>query len=129
MVTSEQYAAAEGALARMLRLPYGKKRDADGSWYNVGPRWTKKPAEAMALLLEHTGGYYEAQQGTPDHCIVIRNHSASETVVYLRDHVDKATALGFAAVLASIVNIRQASAAQKSQGAAANCEHLKQQVA
>lgn len=129
MVTSEQYAAAEGALARMLRLPYGKKQDADGSWYNVGPRWTKKPAEAMALLLEHTSGYREAQQGTPDHCFVIQNYAAGETVVYLRDHVDKMSALGFAAVLAAIVSIRQASAAKKSQSAAVNCEQLKQQAA
>lgn len=104
MVTDQERAAAEERLAGFLGLPYGKKRDVDGSWYNVGPRWTTKKAEALDLMLEHTLGYYETRAGTTDHAIVVPSamgNPKGTVAVYLRDHPGgKSVAFAYAMVLA-----------------------------
>lgn len=108
MITREQCVAAEKHLAKLMSLRYCVEVDRRVE-YQVGPRWTTNKGDALALLVDHLEGYYEARTGAHDHCIVIPNTTDKATVVMLRDHVDKAEALGYAAVLAVTAKLEQAS--------------------
>lgn len=107
MITREECVAAEMHLANLMGLRYGVEVDRCVE-YPVGPRWTTNGKDALELLVGHLNGYYEAREGALDHCIVISNATERATVVLLRDHVSKAQALGYAAVLAVTANLEQA---------------------
>lgn len=87
-------------------------KDQDGR--SVSANWLTNIGPAAELLIKHTTGYYETRIGTSEHCIVIGAPSDNgkmspfeSTVVYLRDHRrDKARALGYAAVIAAIKDIK-----------------------
>jgi hypothetical protein len=86
----------------------------DENGRTVSANWLTNIGPAAQLLLDHTTGYYETREMTRDHCIVIgapdyfgNGQRFESTVVYLRDHGrDKARALGYAAVVAAIKDIK-----------------------
>lgn len=95
-------------LAKLMGLPYRVEVDRCVH-YIVGPRWTTNGADAFALLSEHLNGYTEVRQGAEDHCLVFSNTTKQATVVHLRDHLNKAEALGYGAVLAVTAKLEQAA--------------------
>ena len=107
MITREKCVAAEKHLARLMGLRYCVEVDRRVE-YEIGPRWTSNKGDALALLTEHLDGYYEASVGDDDHCVVISNTTERATVVRLRDHANKAEALGYAAVLAATAKLEKA---------------------
>lgn len=97
--TSSIYSRITDLLAKLQGCQFGEELDR-GTFRDVGPRWTASDAEAFQLLAVKLRGYYEAREGTSEHCFVIGHDYGEAVVVPLREHGTKARALRYAIVLA-----------------------------
>lgn len=97
--TEDKYTVATDLLAKLLDEQFGEQTEGHRTYF-TGPRWLKDRGEAFDLMVTYLKGYYEAREGTPEHCIVIGHDFGEAVVVLVRNHGTKARALAYAIVLA-----------------------------